>query len=143
MIYFDSSALVKRYLKEKGTDVVQSLTTREELVATSKLSYPEILSAFMRKRREGELGEEKLQSILDRLDADWPELFIIEIHDELLPLVKSLIRKYPLKGADSIQLASALWLESMTKTDVVFIASDMSLLDAATKENLKILNPQG
>ena len=31
----------------------------------------------------------------------------------------------------------------MTKTEVVFIASDMSLLDAATKENLKILNPQG
>ena len=64
MIYFDSSALVKRYLKEKGTDVVQSLTAREELVATSKFSYPEILSAFMRKRREGELGEEQTQSNL-------------------------------------------------------------------------------
>jgi predicted nucleic acid-binding protein len=143
MIYFDSSALVKRYLKEKGTDVVLSLTTREEFVATSKLAYPELLSTFMRKNREGELQEEPLKSIWNRLEADWLEFFIIEIHDELLPLVKSLIRKYPLKGADSIHLASALWLESMTKTEVMFIASDMSLLDAATKENLKILNPQG
>jgi predicted nucleic acid-binding protein len=142
MIYFDSSALVKRYLKEKGTDVVLSLTTQEEFIATSKLAYPELLSAFMRKRRAGELGEEPLQSVLDRLDADWPELFIIEIHDELLPIVKSLIGKYPLKGADSIHLASALWLENMTRAEVTFVASDLNLLDAATKENLKIMNPQ-
>ena len=143
MIYFDSSALVKRYLKEKGTDVVLSLTTQEEFVATSKLAYPELLSAFMRKRRAGDLGEEPFQSVWDRLDADWPELFIIEMHDELLPIVKSLIGKYPLKGADSIHLASALWLESATRTEVTFVASDMNLLNAATIENLKILNPQG
>lgn len=143
MIYFDSSALVKRCLKEKGTYVVLSLTTREGFVATSKSGYPELLSTFMRKNREGELREEPLKSILNRLEADWREFFIIEIHVELLLLVKSLIRKSPLKGADSIHLASALWLGSMTKTEVMFIASDMSLLDAATKENLKILNPQG
>lgn len=142
MIYFDSSALVKRYLKEKGTDVVLSLTTQEEFVVTSKLAYPELLSAFMRKRRAGELGEEPLQSVLDRLDADWAELFIIEMHVELLPIVKSLIGKYPLKGADSIHLASALWLESMTRTEVTFVASGLNLLNAAAVENLKILNPQ-
>jgi len=142
MIYFDSSALVKRYLKEKGTDVVLSLTTQEEFIATSKLACPELLSAFMRKRRAGDLGEDPLQSVLDRLDADGPELFIIEMHDELLPLVKSLIGKYPLKGADSIHLASALWLESMTRAEVTFVASDLNLLNAAAIENLKILNPQ-
>lgn len=142
MIYFDSSALVKRYLKEKGTDVVLSLTSQEEFIATSKLAYPELLSAFMKKRRAAELGEDPLQAVLERLDADWPELFVIEIHDELLPLVKSLIGKYPLKGADSIHLASALWLESMTRAEVMFVASDLSLLNAAALENLKILNPQ-
>jgi len=40
MIYFDSSALVKRYLKEKGTDVILSLSTQEEFIATSKLAIP-------------------------------------------------------------------------------------------------------
>jgi len=142
MIYLDSSALVKRYLKEKGTEVVQSLTIREEYIATSKLAYPELLSAFMRKKRSGELGEEPLESILHRLETDWPDLFIVEIRDELLPFVKSLIRKYPLKGADSVHLASALWLEGMTRAEMTFVASDMILLDAAKKENLEILNPQ-
>lgn len=134
--------MVKRYLKEYGTDVVLSLTTQEEFIATSKIAYPELLSAFMRKRRSGELGEEPLRSVLDRLDADWSDLFIIEMHDELPPMVKSLIEKYPLKGADSIHLASALWLRNMARTDVTFVASDMNLLNAATRENLKILNPQ-
>ena len=142
MIYFDSSALVKRYLKEKGTDIVLSLTTQEEFLATSKLAYPELLSAFMRKRRAGELAEEPLQSVLDRWDADWAELFIVEMHDDLLPIIKSLIAKYPLKGADSIHLALALWLASMAKTEVRFVASDKNLLNAARTENLKILNPQ-
>jgi uncharacterized protein len=143
MIYFDSSALVKRYLKERGTDVVLSLTTQEQFIATSKLAYPELLSAIMRKRRSGELGEEPLRSVLDRLDADWSDLFIIEMHDELLPIVKSLIGKYPLKGADSIHLASALWLGKMARTEVTFVASDLGLLNAAKIEKLKILNPQG
>ena len=143
MIYLDSSALVKRYLKEKGTDVILSLSTQEEFIATSKLAYPELLSAFMRKKRAGELEDEPLQSVLSRLDADWPKLFIIEVHDELLPMIKTLIGKYPLRGADSVHLASALWLESTTRAGVTFVASDVNLLNAAATENMKILNPQG
>ena len=97
----------------------------------------------MRKKRSGELGEEPLESILHRLETDWLDLFIIEIHDELLPFVKSLIWKYPLKGADSVHLASALWLEGTTKAGVMFVASDMNLLDAATKENPKNIESPG
>ena len=96
----------------------------------------------MRKKRAGELEEEALQGIIKRVDADWAELFIIELHDELLPLAKDLIRKYPLKGADSIHLASALWLAGTAKGDLTFIASDINLLNAAIKEKLETLNPQ-
>jgi len=44
-------------------------------------------------------------------------------------------------GADSLHLASALWLEDTAKTSVIFVASDESLLNAAVKENLAVLNP--
>jgi len=141
MIYFDSSALVKRYIKEKGTDIVHSLTARGEAVATSKLTYPEILSAFMRKRREGDLKPESLQSVIAQLENDWGELLIVGLNDELFPLVKSLIQKHRLKAADSIHLASALWLAETAKADVVFIASDETLLSAAKNENLEVINP--
>jgi predicted nucleic acid-binding protein len=43
MNYFDSSALVKRYAEEAGTDFVKSILSTDRLITTSKLIYPEIL----------------------------------------------------------------------------------------------------
>jgi len=67
----------------------------------------------------------------------------VEFHDELLPGIELLIRKYPLKGADALHLSSALWLEKTVQEKVTFVASDESLLKAARSERLKIVNPQG
>ena len=64
MIYIDSSALVKRYLKENGSERVQKTLSGKNLLAVSKLAYPEVLSAFMRKHRAGELGEGPLKKVM-------------------------------------------------------------------------------
>ena len=142
MIYLDSSALVKRYLQEDGTDVIQSLLRETEVFATSKLTYPEILSAFMKKRRVGEINRKTLEAVIDKFENDWEKIFVIEFHNELLPGVKKLIEKYPLRGADALHLASALWLDNTLKMGLTFVASDIGLLKAARSEALKILNPQ-
>ena len=141
MIYFDSSALVKRYLREAGSETVRSLLLAERAIATSKLTYPEILSAFMRKYRAGEIAQNSLRAVIDKLERDWSYFFVIEYHDELLPTVKTLIKTYPLKGADTIHLSSALWLEHAVGRNVTFVASDLTLLKAAEGENLQTINP--
>ena len=142
MIYLDSSALVKRYLHEDGTDVIQSLLRDTEVFATSKLTYPEILSAFRKKHRVGEIKRKTLEAVIDKFENDWEKIFVIEFHNELLPGVKKLIEKYPLRGADALHLASALWLDDTLKMGLTFVASDIGLLNAARSEALKILNPQ-
>ena len=141
MIYLDSSALVKRYMKEAGTDALRSMMAQEEIMATSKLAYPEILSAFMRKHRTGEISRKSLEAVLEKFGNDWDKIYIVEFHDELLPRIEFLIRKYPLKGADAVHLSSALWLEQTAKDKVTFVASDEGLLKAASSENLRVLNP--
>jgi len=50
----DISALIKRYLKEEGSDAVGGIMAGASVIASSKLAYPEILSAFMRKFRASE-----------------------------------------------------------------------------------------
>lgn len=142
MIYFDSSALVKRYVREEGSDAVQSLVTKGEGIATSKLAYPEMLSAFGRKHRTGELARGLFEGLLDQFEADWKTVLVVELHDELLPTVKLLLTKYPLKGADTVHLSSALWLKRAVQADVTFVASDANLLKAAQGERLKVINPQ-
>jgi uncharacterized protein len=141
MIYIDSSALVKRYFKEQGSERVRKTLSGENLLAASKLAYPEVLSAFMRKFRTGELAEGPLKKVAGWFIADWDRLIIVDLNDGLLPIIKTLVHKHPLKGADAVHLASALWLAKSLKENLVFMASDQTLLKAALSEELLILDP--
>jgi predicted nucleic acid-binding protein len=141
MIYFDSSALVKRYLREEGNEAVKSIIGTTEVVSTSKLTYPEILSAFMRKWRAHEIEKRPFQTAVDQFEDDWKHLLVIEFHDELLDVIKMLMQRYPLKAADSVHLSSVLWLEEAAKGNVTFVSSDVNLLKAAQVEKLKTINP--
>ena len=141
MIYFDSSALVKRYVEEEGTGVVQRLCEENALVATSRLTYPEILSALTRKRRTGELSTDSYSEVTDRFNKDWSQVSVIEFHEEVFRKLKSLIEKYSLRAADAVQLASAIWLRETIKEPVTFISSDLDLLKAARAEKLLLVNP--
>lgn len=141
MIYLDSSALVKRYVQEEGTDFVKSILAVNELITTSKLTYPKILSALMRKVRAGEIERKTFNGIVDVFDKDWDHVLVLDFHNDLLQIVKMLIEKHPLKAADAIHLSSALWLRHSSNADVTFIASDSNLLKAARAEKLEVMNP--
>jgi predicted nucleic acid-binding protein len=141
MIYLDSSALVKRYVREEGTDFVKSILAGDDLITTSKLSYPEILSALMRKVHAGEIQRKTFNGIVDMFDRDWDHVLVLDFHNDLLQIVKMLIGKHPLKAADAIHLSSALWLKASSKAVVTFVASDSTLLKAAGAEKLHVMNP--
>jgi predicted nucleic acid-binding protein len=141
MIYLDSSALVKRYVQEEGTDCVKSILAGNGLITTSKFTYPEILSALMRKVRAGEIERRRFNGIVETFDEDWDHVLVLDFHNDLLRIVKVLIEKHPLKAADAIHLSSALWLKLSSKADVTFVASDSNLLKAAGAEKLQVMNP--
>ena len=141
MIYLDSSALVKRYVQEEGTDFVKSILAGHGLITTSKLTYPEILSALMRKVRAGEIERRRFNGIVEAFDEDWDHVLVLDFHNDLLQIVKVVIEKHPLKAADAIHLSSALWLKLSSKADVTFVASDSNLLKAAAAEKLQVMNP--
>ncbi len=143
MSYFDSSALAKRYIKENGSEAVKSILADASIVVTSKLAYPEILAAFRRKFNSGELSAASLKKAVNAFESDWENFFIIEFRNELLPIIKDMIEKHSLKGADSLHLSSFLWLKNETEEDLPFISSDVKLLKAAKSENLKVINPEG
>ncbi|MDZ4185444.1 MAG: hypothetical protein U1D97_10755 [Desulfuromonadales bacterium] len=66
---------------------------------------------------------------------------VVEVSGAPVEGIEALIGRHALRGADSIHLATALWLKKATKTPIVFVASDHELLTAAHAERLKILNP--
>lgn len=140
--YFDTSALVKKYILEQGTERVVDLFEHNITAATSILTYPEMLSGIGRKRREGYISDKDFRTTLSKFEADWMAFFIIEFHDALLPVQRRLSNLHSLKGADLVHISSLLWMRDAAHDAVTLVASDMQLLQAAKLENVEFINPE-
>ena len=107
MLYLDSSALIKRYQNEQGTETL-NIRLREEAkglrsVFTSVLTYAEIHAAFARRAREKLLSPKEAAAVQDEFDADWAlSISPIELGTGVLAFVRDLVREFPLRGADAI-----------------------------------------
>lgn len=141
MIYLDSSALVKRYVEEDGSGAVDRLLAEHPYAATSRLAYPEILSALHRKHRAKEITARVLGTLIAAFESDWGKIFVLEFDENLLPIIKQVLRKHAVRGADAVHLASGIWLRSVLKEDVIFACADAKLLDAARAERLVAFDP--
>jgi predicted nucleic acid-binding protein len=142
MIYYlDSSALMKRYAAESGSDSMTMLVESDAMIAVSWLALPETLAAVARRAKGGSLSAEDLKSIKNQLHLDLQRFMIVEVSGAPVEGIEALIARHALRGADSIHLSTALWLKKATKSPVVFVASDHELLAAARAERLKTLNP--
>lgn len=140
MIYFDTSALIKRFVSEKGSPLVQTVVGRNETVATAKIAYAEIFAGLTRKLREGNLSRAQYGLACRQFESDWQAYLRVELQDSILLLARDLIRRYPLRGFDAVHLASAVSLKAALGEDITFAAADARLLRAAAAENLESLN---
>lgn len=142
MIFLDSSALVKRYIEESGSDKVRQLMDKAAIVAVSRLAYAETLSAIFRRRRSLAVSDDEFAVLIRDFREDWELFHVLEMNGAALHFVDEVIEKHALRGADSIQLSTALWFKHATKTALTFVASDNELLLAAKSVRLKTVNPQ-
>ncbi len=136
MNYFDSSALVKRFLLERGSPAVQRLC-REGRVATATVAYAEIHAVLARKRREGHLAQRDYRRASLQFDKDWTGYVLVHLVPDVLSLTRDLLLRQPLRGFDAIHLASALTLKASIGEDLAFVAADQALLKAARAEGLR------
>ena len=104
----DTSALIKRYVEEEGTDIVDGLWSVSVDIATSVVAFAETVAALSRKHREGILTEKEYASTLKMFKNDFDSLILIPITTLLNATIERLVRLYPLRGFDAIHLSSAL-----------------------------------
>lgn len=142
MIYLDSSALIKKYVVEKGTPEVRELFASGEALWTSKVSQAEVWSAFARRRRGGDLTTAQYQTIARSFERDWRAFAVVELSDEVMVMIRNLVERHPLRAFDAIQLASAIWAKRNLGEPVVFVGADELLLRAAEAMALRVVNPE-
>lgn len=136
--YLDTSALVKLYVREAGSAAVRAARDRTEVLATSRLSYVEAHAAAARRAREGGLSQKASERFAQDLRRDWPCYAVIEVSEIVCSLAVELVGRHPLRAADALQLASALFLRESTGQPILFLCFDERLLAAAQGEGLAV-----
>ena len=146
--YLDTSALVKRYAHERGTDWMVSLLTLtfQHDVYTVRLTGPEMVAALFRKARTGEISQSEAIRAANKFRADWQRLYqIIEVSVDIADRAMSLVAKHALRGYDAVHLAAAVSLQEtrrdMELPPLTFISADDNQLAAAQSEGLTTENP--
>ncbi|MEX0806003.1 MAG: type II toxin-antitoxin system VapC family toxin [Candidatus Binatia bacterium] len=140
MIYLDTSALIKRFVNEKGSALAESLVQGKGAIATAKIAYAEIFACLTRKLREGNVSKTQYALACRQFERDWHAYLRVELGDDILLLARDLIQRHPLRGYDAVHLASALRLKIALGEEITFAAADERLLKAAEAEKLQFLN---
>ena len=146
IFYLDTSALLKRYRTEQGTDVVTELLvtpTPDDRLYISFLAVLEFTSGILRLVRGGQLAVSIADGILARFRQDvrdfsriWP------LNEEITNSAVAVVEEHRLRSGDAIHLATALAIGSV-QPEVLFVlvSSDHELLDAAAAAGLTVLDP--
>lgn len=145
--YFDTSAIVKNYHKEAGSEILDKIfELKEHGFATSLWTILEFTVAFSAKTRRKEVSREDCNMVISRFLKDVLDRFAItSVNDELVASATPLAVKHALPSADCLQLASAICLKKSlepAKEKLVLMCSDRDLCRAAEKEEIELINPE-
>ncbi len=136
ILYLDTSALVKIYVEETESDRVREKAHQAEGLATSRIAYAEVRAAVARKLREHGLSRKGYRSVVEDLNRDWEDYFLVDLSDALVKFAGTLAERHALRGADAIHLASALTLSERVGENIFFSCFDDRLGRAARVEGL-------
>ncbi len=132
-LYLDSSALIKRYIHETGSEKVLNLCSKADQLILSVLCVPEAVSTFCRLKRQRHLTEDVYQLLKKDLEEDLQEALIVKMEEEIIEKSVECLEKQPLSTLDSIHLATALF----QKCDL-FLSADIQQRKAAQAMGLKV-----
>lgn len=99
--FFDTSALLKRYIQEPGTNWVRQLTLQSQghMLVVSQIVSVETVSALARRQREQRITTRQMRAAMLLLERHLRrEYTIIPFSNEVEQLAKSLLVTHPLRG---------------------------------------------
>jgi predicted nucleic acid-binding protein len=148
LYFLDSSALVKRYVTETGSNWIRALTdpTARNPLIIARITWVEVLSALARREREGSITSDDVARAIRTFSYDLDTQYqVAEVDGALARAAGELVIQHPLRAYDAVQLASAHRVQSdLTRTEstsLTFLTADERLIAIAQAEGLLTDNP--
>jgi len=126
-LYLDSSALVKRYVREAGSEAVIEAMSRADAYKMCRIGFVETVRAVA---RGGEPGD------IEKIEGDWTRVDVIEVGRTLTEHAARLAVHHRLRTLDALHLAAAL---AVADDDPTFVTWDADLHRAAREQGLPTL----
>jgi predicted nucleic acid-binding protein len=150
--YFDSSAMVKHYISERGSEWVSALIEAkmdekpQNLIAIAEIGEVEVAAALGKRQRMKDISVAQqrigLATFL-RHCAQW--YHVVQMDSMIIKLAIDLTQRHPLRGYDAVHLATAIIFNRALVENglpsLTFISADDVLCKAAKREGLSMENP--
>jgi hypothetical protein len=133
-VFFDTSAFVKRYVEEPGTDKVIEICMQAQHIVLCVICLPEMISTLNRLVREGKLLTVDYQKTRDLILKEIEDAEICYFTPEVVTRTIRCLENNPLRAMDALNLGCALIIEPD-----LFVSSDQRQIEAAQREGLKVM----
>ncbi len=135
--YIDTSAFVKRYSKERGSEAINRVFESEHELATSHWTLAETVAAIDKKVAKKQITKDERDLAISVVFSDILDKNIIftKLADEFLYPVTEKILEHHLSADDALQLFSC-----MVSLSPILLAADKALLKAAKKEGIDVID---
>ena len=147
--YLDTSAIMKRYIPETGSNVVRELfdgLTDSDELTTSYLTLLEVNSTVTRLLKGRVITPSGYRRILNQFTLDISDygFTLVPVQDELVDSATGITREYSLRSLDALHFASAVTGSdrSSDDADVHMVSADRELIAACEAYAISTLNPQ-
>jgi len=149
-VYFDASALIKRYTQESGTPVVNEVfqLAPADLRMCLSLGLLEVISILVRKRNDGRMQEDYFRKALTAFTAEVVQdqrFSKLSVDDALIFDSSVLIERHGLNATDAVLLRSVLATRTTLQEqddDLLLLTSDKRLVRATRSEGASALDPE-
>lgn len=147
--YFcDSSAIVKRYVREVGTDWVLGIAdpAADHRIYVAGVTAVEVVAALARRQRAGHLSPTEAAATIGRFRHDLANQYrMVGITIALINRAMDVAERHALRGYDALQLAAALEVRAhrlaLGVAPPMFVSADRELNAAAGAEGLDVEDP--
>ena len=139
VLYLDTSAWAKLFLKEAEKEAVKRLMSQAKRVATLVITYTELIAGLAKAERMGRITGSDKKIAMDAAESDLDDFLLITPTLALCKRAANLADRFGLRGYDSVHLAAAeaLMIQIMPQK-LVFASYDQALNRAAVSLGLTV-----
>jgi hypothetical protein len=149
LLFWDASALVKRYLVEVGSSTVDAIFTAPRPIehSTTPWGYAEAYSVLLRRHNDGRFDRRTFTAATSTLEAEVVnsgDFQFLPVDDATIFASPLMMRRHSLNATDAAILTMLLGvLPKLPPGEaLVLVAADTRLLRAGAAEGLARLNPE-